>query len=73
MSNVLVRDIPQNVLAALDAHAARCGISRNEYIRRRLAQDVATMCAPVSVADLRGFSAAFSDLADTSVMNEAWK
>jgi hypothetical protein len=52
------------VLAGVDAHAARLGISRVEYIRRRLAADAATVSAPVSVQDLRDFADTFADLAD---------
>ena len=36
MADVLIRDIPDDVIAALDAHAARLGLSRSEYVRRRL-------------------------------------
>ena len=39
MADVLVRDVPEEVLAGVDAHAARLGLSRVEYIRRRLAAD----------------------------------
>ena len=73
MSDVLIRDIPDDVLAALDAHAGRLGVSRSEYIRRRLAQDAATTAVSVSVADLRGFADAFADLADPSAMGRAWE
>lgn len=72
MSDVLIRDIPDDVLAGLDAHAARLGLSRVEYIRRRLAQDAAAALA-VTTADLRSFAEVFSDLADPSVMDNAWK
>jgi hypothetical protein len=73
MSDVLIRDIPEEVLAAVDAHAARLGISRSEYIRRRLAQDAAGNGVQVSVEDLRGFALTFADLADPAVMRGAWK
>lgn len=73
MSDVLIRDIPDQVLAAVDAHAARLGISRSEYIRRRLAQDAAFTSRPVSSEDLRHFAEAFADLADPSVMDRAWE
>jgi plasmid stability protein len=73
MSDVLIRDIPDDVLAALDAHAARLGLSRSEYIRRRLAQDASAVAVPVTVSDLRTFTEAFSDLADASVMGKAWQ
>jgi hypothetical protein len=42
MTDVLIRDVPEEVVAVLDAHAARLGLSRTEYLRRRLAQDAAT-------------------------------
>lgn len=71
--DVLIRDIPDEVLASVDAHAARLGISRVEYIRRRLAADAATNPASVSVTDLRRFAEGFSDLADHSVMDSAWR
>lgn len=73
MTDVLIRDIPDEVLAGMDAHAARLGISRVEYIRRRLAADAATHAASVSVKDLRRFSDRFADLRDESVMDAAWQ
>ena len=73
MADVLIRDVPDGVLAGVDAHAARLGISRVEYIRRRLAADAATATAPVSVDDLRAFADRFADLADDEVMDAAWR
>ena len=73
MTDVLIRDIPDDVLAGVDAHAARLGISRVEYIRRRLAADAATSAASVSVDDLRRFAGKFVDLTDESVMHSAWR
>jgi hypothetical protein len=73
MTDMLIRDVPEEVVAALDAHAARMGLSRSEYVRRRLAQDAATSGSPVSVRDLARFADAFADLADPDVMSQAWK
>ena len=73
MSDVLIRDIPDEVLAALDARAGRLGLSRSEYIRRRLAQDAAFTAVPVSAADLRNFSESAADLADPEIMRGAWE
>jgi plasmid stability protein len=73
MTDVLIRDVPDDVIAAVDAHAARLGISRSEYVRRRLAQDAATPGSPVSVQDLARFTEVFSDLADPEVMSRAWQ
>ena len=72
MSDVLIRDVPDEVLAAIDARAAMLGISRVEYLRRRLAQDVAVAVVSVTAADLQRFGAAFADLADPEVMAGAW-
>jgi Ribbon-helix-helix protein, copG family len=73
MTDVLIRDVPEEVIAALDAHAGRLGLSRSEYVRRRLAQDAATPGSPVNVGDLARFTDIFADLADPDVMSQAWK
>lgn len=73
MADVLIRGIPESVLASVDAHAARLGISRVEYIRRRLAADTAVTSAHVSTQDLRSFANRFADLADQEVMAAAWR
>jgi len=73
MTDVLIRDVPDDVIAALDAHAGRLGLSRSEYMRRRLAQDAAMPGSPVSVEDLARFADVFGDLADPDVMSRAWQ
>jgi hypothetical protein len=72
MTDVLIRDVPDEVIAIVDARAARLGISRSEYVRRRLAQDAAG-ASRVSVADLKQFADNFADLADPEVMSQAWR
>jgi predicted transcriptional regulator len=72
MSDVLIRDIPDDVLAALDQLAARLGLSRTEYIRRRLAQDARTARITVTTDDWRRFAEAHSNLANPAVMDRAW-
>jgi hypothetical protein len=71
--DVLIRDVPEAVLAGVDAHAARLGLSRAEYIRRRLASDAATSNAPVSPESLRKFAGQFADLRDEELMDAAWQ
>ncbi len=73
MSDLLIRDVPADVVAAIDANAARMGLSRTEYVRRRLAQDAATGLMSVSLADLRAFAATFADLGDADVTAAAWR
>lgn len=72
MPDVLIRDVPVADLARIDAHAARLGLSRSEYLRRRLRQEAARPTGPVTVADLQRFSARFADLGDAEVMRRAW-
>jgi ribbon-helix-helix CopG family protein len=46
MTDMLIPDVPDDVIAALDAHAERQVLSRSEYIRRVLAQDAARLAPP---------------------------
>lgn len=73
MTDVLVRDVPDNVIAALDARASRLGLSRSEFLRRRLAQEASSGPQPVTVGDLAAFAQSFPDLADAEVMKGAWE
>lgn len=73
VADVLIRDVPDAVLAEVDAHAARLGLSRVEYIRRRLAADASALRAHVSAQDLRRFADTFADLADRELMDTAWR
>ena len=73
MTDMLIRDVPDDVVAAVDAHAGRLGLSRSEYVRRRLAQDAAQSGSAVTTADLARFADTFGDLADSDVMSRAWR
>ncbi len=73
MTDVLIRDVPDDVIAAVDARAGRLGLSRSEYLRRRLAQDASAPGSPVSARDLTRFAEVFGDLADPDVMSRAWQ
>jgi hypothetical protein len=73
MTDVLIRDVPDDVIAAVDALASRLGLSRSEYVRRRLAQDAATSGAEVTTHDLEQFAETFGDLADAAVISQAWR
>jgi hypothetical protein len=73
MTDVLIRDVPDHVIAAVDAHAGRLGLSRSEYVRRRLAQDAEVPGSAVSVQDLARFGEVFGDLADPDVISRAWE
>ena len=70
---MIIRDVPEEVIAALDAHAARLGLSRGEYVRRRLAQDAARDDSPVGSAHLVRFADVFDDLGNRDGMSQAWR
>jgi hypothetical protein len=70
---LLVRDVPDDVLAAIDGRAARLGLSRSEYLRRRLAQEATAAAQPTTVDHLVAFVETFGDLADAEVMKGAWE
>ena len=72
MSNILIRDVPEDVIAAIDAKARRVGLSRSEYVRRLLSRERDDDATEVSVDDLVAFAEAFADLADPEVMQQAW-
>ncbi|MGI9052952.1 MAG: type II toxin-antitoxin system VapB family antitoxin [Ilumatobacteraceae bacterium] len=71
MADVLIRDIPDDVLAAIDAQAKRSGLSRTEYLRRTLGRERRDP-TDVTVDDLHRFASTFPDLADDDVMGQAW-
>ena len=73
MTDLLVRDVPDDVLAAIDSKAKRLGISRAEYVRRQLAQAAMTTHEPVNASDLRQFTDTFADLGDPAIMDQAWR
>lgn len=73
MPDIPIRDVPEDVLAAVDAKAERLGLSRTEYLRRRIAQDVAGSARRVTVEDLRRSAEVFADLDDPAVMRGAWE
>lgn len=72
MSDILIRDVPDEVVAAIDARAAALGLSRNEFLRRRLGHETRRDNPPVDVNDLQEFGSMASDLADSEVMSRAW-
>jgi metal-responsive CopG/Arc/MetJ family transcriptional regulator len=73
MTDLLIRDVPEEVLAAIDDHAKRLGLSRSEYLRRALAREAAASDREITWAHLQRFADRFSDLADADVMRAAWK
>ena len=73
MADVLIRGVPDEIVSALEQRAARLGLSRAEFLRRTLQQEVGRSEVELELADLLGFQRRFSDLADESVMDNAWR
>ena len=52
MTDILIRDVPDEVLVAIDAKAKRVGLSRTEYLRRTLERERVSDAGPVTVDQL---------------------
>jgi len=72
MADILIRGVPDDVLAAIDAKARHAGLSRAEYIRRALCREGTAASRQVRVEDLVEFADTFSDLDADEVMRHAW-
>jgi hypothetical protein len=72
VADILIRDVPDDVVAAIDRKAQRAGLSRTEYLRRALSRDRSDDSAEVRAEDLSRFSDTFADLDDADVMRHAW-
>jgi hypothetical protein len=72
MTDILIRDVSDDVLTAIDAKAKRLGLSRSEYLRRTLDRERVQSEAPVTVEQLRRVASLVSDLDDRAVMDGAW-
>jgi plasmid stability protein len=73
MTDMLIRGVPDEVVAAIDARASRLGLSRSQYVRRRLAQDAVSAGAGVTTQDLARFAEVSAGLDDPAVMSQAWR
>lgn len=72
MTDILIRDVPDDLVAAIDAQAKRVGLSRAEYLRRALERERGVGAASVTVETLERLSAVARDLDDPDVMSSAW-
>lgn len=72
MTDILIRNVPDEVLAAIDAKAKRVGLSRTEYLRRALERERTQASGPVDIDQLAQLAALTQDLGDPDVMSDAW-
>ncbi len=72
MTDILIRGVPDDVLAAIDAKAKRIGLSRTAYLRRALERERAQDTGPLTVDQLERAANLAADLNDPDVMSDAW-
>jgi len=68
MTDVLIRNVPDDVLQRIDEKASRLGLSRGEYLRRQITAEAERGAERLSVDQL----AKFASLADAELMRDAW-
>ena len=73
MTDILIRDVPDDVGSAIDTKAARVGLSPSEFLRRTLDRERRSQTITVTVDDLAVFAESFRDLDDPEVMGGAWR
>jgi hypothetical protein len=73
VTNVLIRGLSDETVARIDRTAAELGLSRNEYLRRRLEGDVPRPAEKVTEESWRRSAEILADLADPEIMAEAWR
>jgi hypothetical protein len=72
MGDILLRDVADVTIAEIDRRAEQQGLSRAEYLRRRLDAEYHAAPASVTDADWQRFHQATADLDDPEVMAKAW-
>lgn len=72
MTDILIRGVPDEVLAAIDAKAKRVGLSRTEYLRRALERERTEGSVPVTAEQLEAAASLARDLDDPEAMAGAW-
>jgi Ribbon-helix-helix protein, copG family len=70
MTDILIRDVPDEVVASLDAKAKSNGLTRAEYLRRLLAEQQEPA---LTREQLDRFAARTADLSNPDVMAAAWR
>lgn len=72
VTDILIRDVPDEVLVAIDAKAKRLGLSRTVYLRRALERERFESSGPVTLDALARLASLTVDLDDPDVMSDAW-
>lgn len=73
MVDILIRGVADAALVHIDERATRQGLSRAEYLRRRIEEDAMRSQVTVTAADLVRLGELAGDLDDPEVMRAAWE
>lgn len=74
MRNVWICGVSEAAVEHHETEAATFGLSRNEFVRRRLKKDASPLTpAKIDPDDWYRSTAAFEDLGDPNVMDAAWR
>ena len=73
MVDVLIRDIPADVIDRIDSAAQGAGQTRAEYLRHHIGGLATVGETAVTLADLDRFASHFSDRRDEDVLRDAWR
>lgn len=74
VANVLIRGLSDAAVERIDAEAKALGLSRNEFLRRKLEGGVAPdPAASIAEEDWSRSAETFGDLSDPAVMDDAWR
>ncbi len=71
MTDILIRNVDDDVIARIDSEAERLGVSRSEFLRQAL-RAISSPRGRTTRADLDRFSHLAADLLDDDVMAKAW-
>lgn len=72
MTDILIRGVEPATLARVDARAASLGLTRGDYLRRRIEADAGRAEATVTMDHLQAFAVAGTGLLDHDLMTRAW-
>lgn len=72
MADILIRDVPDEVIAAIDARAKRVGLSRTEFLRRTLERERIPGAGPITLDHLQRVASLAAALHDPEAMADAW-
>jgi len=72
VTDILIRNVPDEVIAAVDANAKQAELSRAEYLRRLLERED-SRAPEVTVEDFRRLAETCADARDPEFIASAWR